>query len=128
MSQFRKPVTVLRENPGAYSQGSWAPGTRITLTTQASVHPVVIGRDMKALPEGRHLSDFIKLYTVDRLWVTADGENVQPDIIVHLGYGYELIDIAPNQSNVINHFKFIGAKVFKINDPTEWISGAVQRP
>jgi hypothetical protein len=125
---FRMAKTLLTEHPGAYSNGSWAPGVRLTRTIMASVQPVVKATDLKTLPEGRHLSDFVKVYTDERLQVTADGENVQPDIVVQGEYGYELIDIAPNQSNVINHFKYIAAKVFKITDPADWISGAVQRP
>lgn len=128
MSSFRKPKTLLTENPGAYANGVWAMGVRTWRTIQASVQPVTKASDLKTLPEGRHLSDFVKIYTDERLRVTADGEGVQPDIIVQLGYGYEIIDIAPNQSDVINHYKYIAAKVFAITDPADWISGAVQRP
>lgn len=128
MSSFRRTKTVLREATGSYVNGAWTPGARSTLTTQASAQPVVIGRDMKALPEGRHLSDFIKVYTNDRLLITANGEGVQPDIIVHEGYAYELVSIEPNQSGVINHHKFIGAKVFKFTTNVDWTSGALKRP
>lgn len=125
---FRKSKQVLREQAGAYISGSWVPGTRTVLTTSASAQPVVVGRDLKAVPEGRHMSDFIKLYTNDRLQVAADGEGIQPDIIVHEGYGYELVDMSPNQSNVINHFKFVGVKVFKFTTIADWLSGALKRP
>lgn len=125
---FRKAKDVLREAAGTYTNGVWAPGARSALTTLASMQPVVMGQDMHALPEGRHLSDFVKLYTNDKLNVTADGEGVQPDIIIHEGYGYELVSIFANQSGVISHYKYIGSKVFKFTTTADWLSGALKRP
>jgi hypothetical protein len=125
---FRKLKDILREADGTYTNGVWAPGARSALTTLASVQPVVMGQDMHALPEGRHLSDFVKLYTNDKLNVTADGEGVQPDIIIHEGYGYELVSIFANQSGVISHYKYIGSKVFKFTTTADWLSGALKRP
>lgn len=125
---FRKLKDILREAAGTYTNGVWAPGARSALTTHASVQPVVMGQDMHALPEGRHLSDFVKLYTNDKLNVTADGEGVQPDIIIHEGYGYELVSIFANQSGVISHYKYIGSKVFKFTTTADWLSGALKRP
>ena len=125
---FRKLKDVLREAAGTYTNGVWAPGARSALTTLASVQPVVMGQDMHALPEGRHMSDFVKLYTNDKLNVTADGEGVQPDIIIHEGYGYELVSIFANQSGVISHYKYIGSKVFKFTTTADWLSGALKRP
>ena len=125
---FRKLKDVLREAAGTYTNGVWAPGARSAVTTLASVQPVVMGQDMHALPEGRHLSDFVKLYTNDKLNVTADGEGVQPDIIIHEGYGYEIVSIFANQSGVISHYKYIGAKVFKFTTTADWLSGALKRP
>lgn len=125
---FRKLKDVLREAAGTYTNGVWAPGARSAVTTLASVQPVVMGQDMHALPEGRHLSDFVKLYTNDKLNVTADGEGVQPDIIIHEGYGYELVSIFANQSGVISHYKYIGSKVFKFTTTADWLSGALKRP
>ena len=125
---FRKLKDILREAAGTYTNGVWAPGARSALTTLASVQPVVMGQNMHALPEGRHLSDFVKLYTNDKLNVTADGEGVQPDIIIHEGYGYELVSIFANQSGVISHYKYIGVKVFKFTSTADWLSGALARP
>jgi hypothetical protein len=125
---FRKLKDILRESAGTYTNGVWAPGARSAVTTLASVQPVVMGQDMHALPEGRHLSDFVKLYTNDKLNVTADGEGVQPDIVIHEGYGYELVSIFANQSGVINHYKYVGSKVFKFTITADWLSGALKRP
>lgn len=113
MSGFRKDLTVLRQSAGAYVDGVFVPGSSSTLTIQASVQPVKMGRDMQALPEGRHMSDYKKIYCADRLNVTADGEGVQPDKIVHLGYVYEIIDLDEAQSDVINHYRYLAVKIAK---------------
>lgn len=125
---FRKQKAVLREAIGSYTNGVWAPGPRSVVTTLASVQPVVMGQDMQALPEGRRLSDFVKLYTNDKLNVTSDGDGVQPDIIIHEGHGYELVSIFANQSGLISHYKYIGVKVFKFTTTADWLSGALKRP
>ena len=128
MSSFRRPKDVLREAAGTYTNGLWVAGSRSVLTTLASAQPLNRGQDLNALPEGRHLSDFITIYTIDRLNVTADGEGVQPDIIVHEGYGYEIVSIFPIQSQVLNHYKYIAVKVFKFTTTGDWMSGVLRRP
>lgn len=128
MSSFRTVQQVLTETAGTYADGLWVPGTRAATTTLASIQPAIVGQDMQALPEGRHMSDFVKLYTLDRLKVTADGEGVQPDIVVWQGYGYELVSIFANQSNVISHYKYIAVKVFKFTTLSDWTSGILKRP
>lgn len=125
---FRSPQTVLREAAGAYVAGVWTPGARSVVSTMASVQPVKMGQDLQALPEGRHASDYKKLYTADRLQVAADGEGVQPDIIVHGGYGYELVDIDEAQSGVISHYRYLAAKVFKFTSGAAWTAGTLKRP
>ena len=128
MSSFRRIKAILRESVGSYVNGIWAPGTRSTITTMASVQPIDSQKDILAVPEGRHMSDFVKIYTTDRLNVTADGENIQPDIIVHEGYSYEIISLSPNQSFVINHYKYFASKVFKYTNSSDWTTGILKRP
>ena len=127
MSGFRKSITVLREAVGSYVNGVFVPGARSAGLVLASVQPVKMGTDMQALPEGRHMSDFKKVYTSDRLQVSADGEGLQPDIIVHGGYAYEIVDMDENQSDVINHYRYLACKVFKYTDQsviTDWLGSA----
>jgi len=125
---FRTSHVVLREAAGTYTNGVFVPGARSVTSCVASVQPVKIGKDMQALPEGRHMSDFKKIYSGTRLQVTADGEGIQPDIIVHGGYGYELIDLDENQSNVISHYRYLGVKVFKYTNSAAWSAGTLKRP
>lgn len=124
---FRKTTILLRESVGTYINGVWVAGARSSINIMASAQPVVMGQDLQALPEGRYLSDVMKFYTNDRLQITAQGEGIQPDIIVHEGYGYELTSIFTNQSGVINHYKYVGIKVPKFTTIADWLSGALKR-
>ena len=74
------------------------------------------------------MSDFKKAYSSERLQVTADGEGIQPDIVVHGGYGYEVIDIDEAQSGVISHYRYLMVKVFKFTNDSGWTSGTLKRP
>ena len=125
---FRLPKTVLRESAGSYVNGTWVAGARSTLTTYASCQPVVMGRDMQSLPEGRRISDFVKFYTDDNLLLLDEDSGVQPDLIVQDGYAYELVTCFVNQSGVINHYKYIAVKLFKFTSVDDWTSGATARP
>ena len=124
---FRVARTVLTESAGSYVNGIWVAGTRTTGTTQASIQPVVMGQDMSALPEGRRISDFVKIYSADRLKVTDDGDNIQPDFIVYDGSCYELVSIYQNQNGVIPHYKYIAVRKMKYTSNSDWISGATVR-
>lgn len=128
MSSFRKNYLVLREGLGSYVNGKWVRGARSTLNVLASAQPVAMGHDMQVMPEGRHLSDYIKIYTDSRLNLAAQGENIQSDIFVFSGYGYELIDFFVNQSDVINHNKYIASKVIKFTSSLDWVNGILKRP
>lgn len=131
MSSFRKPKKILREAVGSYVNGVWVPGARSVFTVQASVQPIrdTDGKqDIEPMPDGRHLADYFKVYSSTKLQVTADGENVQPDIIVQDGYGHEIMSIGKFQSDVISHYKYIAVKIFKYTSDADWLSGATVRP
>ena len=128
MSTFRKAHPVLHETTGAYTNGVWSGGTRSVSSVQMSAQPLNSGQEMEALPEGRHLSESKKFYSSVKLKTTADGENIQPDIVVHGGYGYELVSAFDNQSGVISHYKYIGVKIFKVSATTDWTNGTLKRP
>ena len=127
MSSFRKPKKLLRESAGAYVDGVWTAGARGIFTTLASCQPIVVGQDLKAVPEGRHISDFIKIYTSSPLLIAKDGQNIQSDIIVHEGEGFEVVSAFSNQSGVINHYKYIAVKVFTFTNNASWSNGTLKR-
>ena len=124
---FRAFKTYLTESPGAYMNGVWLSGTRSEGTIYASVQPAMQGQDMQALPEGRRWSDFAKIYTDTRLNVVEDGEGVQPDFVVHEGWGYELVSLFAHRSGVINHYKYIAVRSFPVPSVAEWINGSILR-
>lgn len=127
MSSFRKPKKVLRESTGSYVGGDWVPGSRSVTEALMSVQPVVMGQDIQVMPEGRHLSDYVKLYTSTELLITRDGEAMQSDIIVHEGYGFELMSAYPNRSGVISHYKYIATKVLKYTSDSDWLMNITER-
>ena len=124
---FRVARTVLTEASGAYVNGLWVAGTRSVGTTLASIQPIKMGQDMAALPEGRRISDFVKIYSSDRLKVTDDSDGIQPDFIVYDGYCYELVSISQNQNSVISHNKYIAVRQMKFTTAADWLSGVIIR-
>jgi hypothetical protein len=128
VSSFRKPFKILREGPGSYVNGVWVPGTRSVVNLPISCQPAQLGKDLAALPQGRHLSDYCKIYSAVDLNSSPDGQGTQPDIVVHEGYGYEVASVDPHRSGVINHYKFLAVRVFKFTTEADWLSGALKRP
>lgn len=107
---FRKTQTIKRVTAGSYVDGVWVPGTESTFTIQASVQPMT-GEDMKALPEGRRMSDHVKAYTSENLQVLGEVVGLQPDKLVWRGHDYECIQVDVRQMSVINHYKYIFSRV-----------------
>ena len=103
---FRKPYTITRYASGTMVKGRYVAGSTSTLTIQASIQPVS-GEDLKPLPEGRRLDDFVKVYTDSNLQTLPS----QPDRLTWRGYTYECISVDVRQMGVINHFRYIFSKV-----------------
>jgi hypothetical protein len=127
MSRFRTARTAFRESAGNYVDGKWVAGSRSVITTLASIQPIVMGQDMQALPVGRHSSDYIKVYSSDKLQITADGTGIQPDIIIFFDFGYEIVSSFANQSNIINHYKYIAVKTVQFTSNADWLNGTTKR-
>ena len=123
---FRKPFSVLTESPGSYVQGLFVPGTRSTITIEASIQPVS-GKDMITAPEGRRIQDMIKVYTSSELKQSEEGTGQQPDIIVWQGYGYEITSIDVRQMDVIAHYKIFATRRVAVPDVNAWTSGTLTR-
>lgn len=89
---------------------------------------------MDALPEGRRLSDFCKVYTASDLKITEEAQGIQPDLVIwpEAGYAYEIVSKFVHQMGVIPHYKYIAVKRIKIiSTPaalvTGWLNGTVTR-
>ena len=106
---FRKPQTIKRVASGSYVNGDWVNGAASSLTIQASVQPMSM-EDMKDAPEGRRMSDMVKMYTDSDLFTVEDsGENQQPDKLTWRGRDYEIISKGVHQMSVVSHYKYICA-------------------
>ena len=125
---FRKPFQALRESAGAYVQGVYVAGARSVIDIQASIQPVS-GQDMITAPEGRRISDMVKIYTDASLQESAEASGLQPDLIVWRGYAYEIVSIEVRQMSVIDHYKVMAVRRMPVpNDyPAQWLSGALKR-
>lgn len=111
MSGFRQLRTIQRQTGGSYVNGEWAPGVIANIQITASVQPAKM-EDLINLPQGRRLSDFIKLYSNTKLFTVGEGETQQqPDMFEWEGHTYECTSTAPWKNNVINHYKYIFTKV-----------------
>lgn len=105
---FRLPVTITRTAAGSYVNGVFTAGSTSTINITASIQPVN-GEDMKPLPEGRRVDDFVKVYTDADLQVSDTGK--QPDRLTWRGKVYEATSCDARQMGVINHYKYIFTKV-----------------
>lgn len=110
---FRKPYTITRKAAGSYVNGLFVAGSPSTLTIQASIQPVS-GEDLKPLPEGRRLDDYIKVYTDSNLQMLQESTGKQPDQLTWRGHTYECISVDARQMDVINHYKYIFSKVSQL--------------
>lgn len=107
---FRKPQTITRTAAGSYVDGLFVAGITSSITIQASVQPAT-GEDIKALPEGRRLDDYVKVYTDADLQVLGEVNGLQPDRLSWRGHTYECISADVRQMSIINHFRYIFSKV-----------------
>ena len=124
---FRHPKLLLREALGSYVNGQWISGARDTTEIQASIQPVVLGQDMQSVPEGRRQSDFIKIYSTEKLLLASDEPGMQSDIIVHEAQGYELTGTSAYASGVIPHYKYSATKLFNFTSEEDWLDGTIER-
>lgn len=107
---FRKPIEIKRTSAGSYVSGTFVNGSASTITIEASIQPMK-SEDMVTLPEGRRLTDFVKLYTSTNLNTVSETTGQQPDRLTWRGHAYECISVDVHQMDVIPHYKCIFVKV-----------------
>jgi len=125
---FRKPFDVLHEAAGSYVSGVFVPGVKSSTTIQASVQPVT-EQDLITAPEGRRISDMVKIYTDTDLQVGNDGTGLQPDLIVWRGYAYEISSVSVRQMGVISHYKIFAIRrmAAPAGYAAAWVAGTLTR-
>lgn len=111
MTSFRQLRTIQRQIGGSYINGEWVPGELSNINIAASVQPAS-REDMVVMPEGRRLSDYIKLYTSTELYTVTEGNQPQqPDLFDWHGHTYECVEVGMWQNRVVPHWKCLFRKV-----------------
>lgn len=114
MSFFPSPFVVFQKSEGQYVDGFWQEGFDLVRVIQASVQPVS-GLEMKSFPGARRDSQAIKIYSRTELFTLKNKTN--PEIITAFGAEFEISEVLPYQSNLINHYKAIAYKVAESRIP-----------
>lgn len=111
MSLFNSHTLTVKRYAGSYVNGRWVQSLSSTFTIQTSWQPAD-GRDTETLPEGKRSQQIYKCYPITELFV-ADPVSGQPaDIVTGIdGKEYEVVSCAPNQNNIINHYKAMCTRV-----------------
>jgi len=105
---FRQEIEGHHRAAGTRVDGHWVEGKQSSFTFMASIQPA--GKnDMESLPEGRRNSKVYRLYTDTKLVALAVGQN--PDLVTLFSEVYEVVSEFPWRNNVINHYKYLVAKV-----------------
>jgi hypothetical protein len=107
--QFKQIITCIPSNPGYYTYGEWSQSDTTSIEVWMSVQPAS-DRDMKTLPEGRYRDDAYVLYS-DYGDLVSYAEDRTGDKVILYGEEYEIAHKRPWQNNVINHYKYIAAKL-----------------
>jgi len=112
---FNSQVEVTRLGLGAYDDnGVWQDGTTETTTIIANVQPLNQSeRDQytEVLGFGNRTIMLVKIYTNAELNVDTQMGSQKADIISWLGKKYKIAMKEEWQSNIINHFRYIGVEV-----------------
>ncbi|EHK65297.1 hypothetical protein [Achromobacter arsenitoxydans] len=110
---FRKPHVVRTREPGQHVRGRWAEGAQgPDLTISASVQPAKAGDYdlLQAHAEGRRVRAAVRIYTNAQMNVA--GQDWRNGDRLVWGAGpmageYLLVGVAPWQSGVIPHFRYL---------------------
>ena len=125
---FRQSFNVLRESIGSYVNGVFTPGVRSIITVEASIQPVT-EQDLVTAPEGRRISDMVKVYSDTLLQDAVEATGQQPDLIAWRGWAYEINSISVRQMSVISHYKYFTTRRMALPAGYEamWVAGTLNR-
>ena len=115
MSLFNTHIlTVTRKSAGSYINGKWVPGAPSTFPIQTSWQPAT-GKDLEVLEEGKRQSVIFKAYPVEEMLAADPLTEKEGDMITGLDdCQYEVIFVAPNQNELIPHYKVLAQRVKEI--------------
>lgn len=125
---FRKAFDVLTESAGSYVSGIFVPGMRSVFKIMASIQPAT-EQDLITAPEGRRISDMVKIYTDTNLQEGGEATGLQPDLIVWRGFAYEINSISVRQMDVISHYKVFAIRrmATPLDYTAAWVAGTLTR-
>lgn len=106
---FRQVVLCYPALAGSYTKGEWSQESGVSIEIYASIQPTD-ERDLKTLPEGRYQSDAYTLYTTYGD-LTSYAVDRTGDKVILYGEEYEIASKRPWGNNIINHYKYIAAKL-----------------
>ncbi|WP_238911977.1 hypothetical protein [Achromobacter xylosoxidans] len=110
---FRKPHVIRGQLPGRRQRGRWIEGEPIPdRTISASVQPAKVGdyEQLQATPEGRRIRAAVRIYTSDLLSVAGQDWTGGDRLVWGAGPlagEYLLVGVAPWQSGVIPHYRYL---------------------
>ena len=112
---FNKEISVLRTYNGGYTEdGVWQNGDVDEFTIKANVQPLnqrELEQYTSILPGGNRTNLLVKIYTSEELMLDEQMTNQVADKIVWRGRKYKIAMKEEWQSNIISHFRYIGAEV-----------------
>ena len=103
------PFTFKRQSAGSYIKGKWVPGSLVDIVSSGTKQPMS-GEEMQSLPEGRRERKSFKMYLDTEVYTSRSSLNCGPDTIDFNGETFEVVQVLPYGSGLINHFKVIVQK------------------
>ena len=112
---FNRKVQILRTTTGQYDDdGVWQEGTQQVLNVVANVQPLNARETeqyTEVLAGGNRTIGMVKIYTNAILLTDAQMTGQKADILVWRGKHYKIAMVEEWQSNIISHYRYIGAEV-----------------
>jgi len=86
-------IPVLRHYPGTHDEnGRWSDREPTQEYVRAVVYPAT-GEDLELADEGSNINEMVAIYTVDQLSTLNEPKMIQPDIILHNGRKYQVMNV-----------------------------------
>jgi hypothetical protein len=108
IADFSETVTVTRPGAGAYTNGTWTPGSSSSFSIEISLQPVQ-GEDLQILTEAERTRRVMKGYTVTRLYTARESTDQKPDRVAYDGEAFEVHNVERWRGD-LNYYKVLLVK------------------
>lgn len=93
IANISETMTLKRKTQGGYdSSGKYVDGFEAQTEISGSIQPAS-QRDLEEVPEGRRISEGMKLYTITPLFTASSNSNINADIIEYDGRDFEVVSV-----------------------------------